>query len=281
MVDIIRYREAAITYLKSRVASLYFEVDDLLDKALRLISNLPLRPSLDDTYNNIIGVKPVVEQRLLCLKLLLERLNKVSFDSNTLSDYLIDDSVRLLNSLPKRPVNNLPYVALFNLEEKKINQNKDYNPASFYKTNEKGIQLMHSFEGLVLHAYKDPGSADGKPYTIGYGCTRIKGKPVKLGTVITKEQADEYFRDDLIQFEDAVKKYVKVPITENQFSALVSITYNIGVSALSNSTFLKRINHKDFVGAAEAMTWFNKGGNGKILAGLVKRREAEAKLFLS
>lgn len=65
------------------------------------------------------------------------------------------------------------------------------------------------------------------------------------------------------------------------FSSIVCWTYNVGVGALSNSTFLKRINEKDFVRAAEAMTWFNKGGNGKILAGLVKRREAEAKLFLS
>ena len=212
---------------------------------------------------------------------MLERLNKNSFDSNSLSDYLIDDSVRLLNSLPKRPANNLPYVALFNLEERKINSSKDYNPASFYKTNEKGIQLMHSFEGLVLHAYKDPGSADGKPYTIGYGTTRIKGKPVKLGTVITKEQADEYFRDDLIQFEDAVKKYVKVPITENQFSSLTSLIYNIGVGAFINSTVLKKLNKKDYEGSASAFLMWVKGGNGKILAGLVKRREAEAKLFLS
>lgn len=65
------------------------------------------------------------------------------------------------------------------------------------------------------------------------------------------------------------------------FSSIVCWTYNVGVGALSNSTFLKRINSKDFVGASESLQWFNKGGDGKILAGLVKRREAEAKLFLS
>jgi lysozyme len=281
MVNITRYREAAITYLKSKATFLYFEIDDLLDKALRMTSDLPLRPLQDDTYNNIVGIKPVVEQRLVCLKLLLERLNKNNGDNSSLSDYLIDDAVRLLNSLPKRPSNNLPYVALFNLEEKRTSQTKEYNPASFYKTNKAGIDLMHSFEGLVLKAYKDPGSADGNPISIGYGTTRIKGKPIKLGTEITVEQANEYFRNDLIQFEDAVKKYVKVSITENQFSACVCFTYNVGVGAFISSTFLKRINNKDFIGASEAITWFNKGGSGKILAGLVKRRESEAKLFLS
>lgn len=65
------------------------------------------------------------------------------------------------------------------------------------------------------------------------------------------------------------------------FSAIVAWTYNVGVGALISSTFLKRLNEKDYIRACEALQWFNKGANGKILAGLVRRREAEAKLFLS
>jgi lysozyme len=114
-----------------------------------------------------------------------------------------------------------------------------------------------------------------------YGTTRINGKPIKLGTVITKEQADQYFLEDLKEFEQAVKKLVLVPITENMFSASVAWTFNCGIAALSNSTFLKRINVKDFERAAEAMQWFNKGANNNILQGLVKRRKEEAELFLT
>lgn len=167
MINIIKYREAAFTYLTSRVASLYYEIDELLDRGLRLVSDLPLKPAEDDTYNNIVGIKPVVEQRLLCLKLLQERLNKSHPQTNNFCDDLLDKCIRLLNKLPDKPNGNLPYVALFTLEEEKRAEKKDYNLPSFYKTNQKGIQLMHSFEGLVLKAYKDPGSADGKPYTIG------------------------------------------------------------------------------------------------------------------
>lgn len=281
MLDIKKYREVAITYLKSRATYLNQEIDNKLDTALRNISNLPDRPETADTYNNIIGIKTVLEQRIICLDLLLQRLNKNNSDSISINDYLIDDSVRLLNSLPNRPFNNLPYIALFNLETapKKIIQ--DYNPATFYKIDTKGINLMHEFEGLELKAYKDPGSANGLPISIGVGTTRIEGKPIKLGTVITKEQAFEYFKKDLEQFEEAVKQYVKVPITQNMFSAIVAWTYNVGVGALISSTFLKRLNKKDYVGASEALQWFNKGANGKVLAGLVRRREAEAKLFLS
>lgn len=277
----MKYRETAITYLKSRAAFLFPKIDEKLDTALRNVSNLADRPNNADTYNNIVGIKPVIEQRFICLTLLLERLNKNNSGTVSTNDYLIDDSVRLLNSLPNRPFNNLPYIALFNLEPtpKKIIQ--DYNQATFYKIDTKGINLMHEFEGLELKAYKDPGSANGLPISIGVGTTRIEGKPIKLGTVITKEQAFEYFKKDLEQFEEAVKQYVKVPITQNMFSAIVAWTYNVGVGALISSTFLKRLNKKDYVGASEALQWFNKGANGKVLAGLVRRREAEAKLFLS
>lgn len=107
----------------------------------------------------------------------------------------------------------------------------------------------------------------------------INGKPIKLGTTITLEQANEYFRKDLRQFEDIVKQLVKVDITANMFGALVSFVYNVGAANLKNSTALKRLNAKDYKGCSEAMQWFNKGSNGKTLLGLLRRREDEAELF--
>lgn len=167
MIDIIKYRETAITYLKSRAAFLFQEIDEKLDTALRNVSNLADRPNNADTYNNIVGIKPVLEQRFICLDLLLQRLNKSNPDTISNNDYLIDDSVRLLNSLPNRPFNNLPYIALFNLETPAKQTVKDYNLPTFYKIDAKGINLMHEFEGYKECTYKDPGSANGLPIT---GC---------------------------------------------------------------------------------------------------------------
>ena len=90
MIDIKKYREVAITYLKSRATYLNQEIDNKLDTALRNISNLPDRPETADTYNNIIGIKTVLEQRIICLNLLLQRLNKNNSDSISINDYLID-----------------------------------------------------------------------------------------------------------------------------------------------------------------------------------------------
>lgn len=167
MVNIMKYRETAITYLKSRAAFLFPEIDEKLDTALRNVSNLADRPNNADTYNNIVGIKPVLEQRFICLTLLLERLNKNNSGTISTNDYLIDDSVRLLNSLPNRPFNNLPYIALFNLEPAPKKTIQDYNPATFYKIDAKGINLMHEFEGYKECTYKDPGSVNGLPIT---GC---------------------------------------------------------------------------------------------------------------
>lgn len=112
-----------------------------------------------------------------------------------------------------------------------------------------------------------------------WGSTRIFGRKVKLGETITQAQAEEQFEKDLEYFEKGIKNLVKVPLNSNQFSALVSFAYNIGLAGLAGSTALKRLNKKDYVGAAEAMSWWTKGGDGKVLAGLVRRRAAERALF--
>jgi lysozyme len=143
------------------------------------------------------------------------------------------------------------------------------------ETNQAGRCLIGRAEGLRLESY-----LDGAVWTIGWGTTRINGKPVTAGMKITREQAADYFNHDIAIFERDVENAVKVPITDNQFSALVSLTYNIGIGNLRSSTLLKKLNKRDYKGAAaEFDRWVYAGG--KVLSGLVERRKKEKQLFLT
>ena len=140
------------------------------------------------------------------------------------------------------------------------------------KTSPAGIELIKEFEGLELKAYPDPGSG-GEPYTIGYGHTG----GVKPGQVITAERAEELLVKDLAGFERDVDALVKVPLTQAEFDALVSFTFNVGTGALSESTLLRRLNKGEprcTVYYEELPRWVN-GANGPM-PGLVSRRNAEA-----
>lgn len=139
------------------------------------------------------------------------------------------------------------------------------------KINKKGIEMIKHFESLRLKSYLDTGGV----WTIGYGST---GSEIKEGLVWTEEQAERRFIEDLAAFESGVEKLLKVNINENQFSALVSFAYNVGLNALKKSTLLKKLNSNDFDGAANEFLRWNKD-NGKIIKGLTRRREAEKKLF--
>lgn len=142
--------------------------------------------------------------------------------------------------------------------------------------NEIGLKLIAQFEGCYLQAYLCPANV----WTIGIGTTIYpNGVKVKKGDKCTLEQAHEYLAHDMIEFEKTVNDSVKVPLSQNQFDALVSIAYNIGSTAFKNSTLLKKLNAKDYQGAADQFLRWNKGG-GKVLKGLVRRREAERALFL-
>ena len=142
------------------------------------------------------------------------------------------------------------------------------------KTSNIGINLICGFEGLELKAYDDGVGV----WTIGYGTTVINGVKVKKGDTCTIEQAKSYMAQDLKKFESAVDILVKVPLNQNQFDALVSLTYNIGTGAFKDSTLLKKLNAKDYKGAAAQFDRWNKGG-GKVMQGLVNRRAKERKLF--
>jgi len=152
------------------------------------------------------------------------------------------------------------------------------------KLSNQGIQLIKSFEGLRLSAYRDVAGI----WTIGYGSTRYHdGKPVKPGDKLADEsQADALFGNTLGQYEDAVNQYVKAPLTQSQFDALVSFTYNEGTGALKESTLLKKLNEKDYHGAADQFLVWNKitspqTGEKEVCTDLSVRRRQERQLFLS
>lgn len=156
------------------------------------------------------------------------------------------------------------------------------------KTSAVGRQLIESFEGLILKTYDDANDRivrDGDVVrgvlTIGYGHTTSAGLPVvRVGQVITKEQADQYLANDLGKVEKEVTNLVKVPLNQNQFDALVSFHFNTG--ALGKSSALKVLNAGDYKSAADSLTLYNRAsqlGPGPI-PGLVRRREAEKALFL-
>ncbi len=143
-----------------------------------------------------------------------------------------------------------------------------------------GIALVKQFEGCELIAYPDPGTG-GEPFTIGYGWTQpVDGVPVHRGMVIDQATADRLLRCGVVQFEQGVNQLVKAPINQNQFDALVSFAYNLGLRSLSTSTLLRKLNAGDKQGAANEFPKWNKAA-GKILPGLVRRRAAERSLFLS
>lgn len=141
------------------------------------------------------------------------------------------------------------------------------------KISNKGIALIKEYEGCKLKAYR----CSANVLTIGYGST---GSHVKEGVVITQAEAEELLKKDLVRFEDGVTKLVSVPITQSMFDALVSFSFNLGLGNLKSSTLLKKVNAGDKAGAANEFGKWTKAG-GKVLAGLVRRREAERQLFLS
>ncbi len=134
-----------------------------------------------------------------------------------------------------------------------------------------GIKLIKGFEGLRLNAYRDAVGV----LTIGYGHT----KNVEEGQQITEEEAEALLKSDLEIFEDSVLDAVNVPITQHQFDALVSFTYNLGARNFRNSTLLKKLNAEDYEGAANEFLRWNRAG-GRVLNGLTRRRAAERDLFL-
>jgi len=134
----------------------------------------------------------------------------------------------------------------------------------------KGLDLIKFYEGLELEAYKCAAGV----LTIGYGWTH----DVKEGDTITEERAEELLKEGIVQYENAVHDLVDVPLEQHQFDALVSWVYNLGKANLAASTLLKKVNAQEFDEVPDQIRRWNKAG-GKVLEGLTKRRESEAKLW--
>lgn len=160
--------------------------------------------------------------------------------------------------------------------------------------NQAGLDLIKSFEGILdgnpatsnLDPYLDPVGI----WTIGWGHAIVVGKDFLRGKEnkakafalypggLTMEEAETLLRADVMDKCRDVDSLVKVSLNDNQYAAIVSFTFNLGVGNLKQSTLLKKLNAGDFEGAANEFRKWNKAG-GKVLAGLTRRREAEAALF--
>ncbi|MGZ2746931.1 lysozyme [Burkholderia stagnalis] len=142
------------------------------------------------------------------------------------------------------------------------------------RTGTQGIELIKHFEGLRLARYLD---AVGKP-TIGYGHLILPHE--QFTRPLTQAEADALLRNDLRSAELNLRKLVHVPITQQQFDALMSFVFNLGAGRLRSSTLLRYLNAGASARAADQFLVWNKAG-GRPLAGLTKRRQAERALFLS
>lgn len=143
--------------------------------------------------------------------------------------------------------------------------------------NQAGLDIIKKFEGCVLSSYQDIGGV----WTIGYGHT----KGVTPNQTITQEEAEEYLKQDLEMTELGVNALIKSTVTDNQFSACVSLAYNIGLGAFGGSTLLKQLNtftlspNTRTLAVAERFPDWCKV-NGRVIPGLLARRNAEKFLFL-
>ena len=138
------------------------------------------------------------------------------------------------------------------------------------KTSAEGIALIKKFEGLETDSYQCSASV----WTLGYGHTR----DVSEGDTCSAEEAEEILVSDLEEFEGYVNKSVDVDLEQNQFDALVAWTFNLGPTNLNSSTLLKTLNNGDYRDVPTQIKRWNRAA-GQVVDGLVRRRNAEAKLF--
>ena len=138
-----------------------------------------------------------------------------------------------------------------------------------------GKKLLGELEGFKDKAYKDSAGI----WSLGFGSIRMWGRKVQQGDICTEAEAYIQMDLDLAWAQTAINKEVKVPLTQNQFDALVIFIYNIGETAFKSSTMLRKLNAKDYIGAANEFVRWNRAG-GKVVDGLTNRREREKRLFL-
>lgn len=141
--------------------------------------------------------------------------------------------------------------------------------------NQAGIELLKRFEGFCPAAYPDPATG-ADPWTIGYGFT----KDVQPGDSITREAAEERLRREVAEFEGGVLTACNRMPKPNQLAAMVCLAFNIGLGNFRSSTVLRRHNSGETFAAANAFLLWNRAA-GRVMQGLINRREAERSLYLA
>lgn len=140
------------------------------------------------------------------------------------------------------------------------------------KMSAQGLAMLQTFEGCKLLAYRDGGGV----WTIGFGHTRGVGE----GLSCLQAQADAWLAEDIAPAEQGVARLVQVPLVQGQFDALAFFAFNCGVAALAASTLLRKLNARDYVGAADEFPRWVRDAQGNVEPGLVARRAQERALFL-
>ena len=183
----------------------------------------------------------------------------------------------LFGKFTQPQVDNFNVILASNLRENLIAAMIKASTPSLQRLSTKGAEFIAQWEGIKLKAYKDTGGV----WTIGIGTIIYpNGKKVKEGDICTKEEAYSWFKDYIVGVEDLIHKSIKVPLTQNQFDALVSLIYNIGSTQFIGGSVDDKLNSHQTSAALE--TWKKyRLDNGKVIQGLVNRRNAEVALFLT
>lgn len=208
-----------------------------------------------------MGFTKLQRQRKRAIEILFEKGDK---DVPMYIDYHLDEYCRQVLNLPERPENRFPYEGWMMVEP------WEEQPSN--SISQTGIDLIKKWEGLRLKAYQ----CSANVWTIGYGHT----KGVRPGDRVTIAQAEVLLKKDLVRFERGVSNAVDVPLNRNQFDALVSLSFNIGVNAFTGSTLVKLLNQRKYTEASNQFPRWNRAG-GRVVKGLSNRRAEEKQLFLS
>ena len=191
----------------------------------------------------------------------------VTMEFSQMTDIQLDEWARGILGLPDRPENDKPFIGWLMPQSSPKTQTKGR-----LRTSQAMVEAIKKHEAWRANAYICPAGV----WTIGYGHTAT----AKRGMSISKAEGERLFKKDLQVFENAIHRLVKVSLNQNQFDALVSFAYNCGAPALSQSTLLRVLNQGNYQEAANQFLRWTRGG-GKVLPGLVKRRQAEKELFES
>ncbi len=196
----------------------------------------------------------------------------------TINDDDFYASIRpIFGKLTKTQVTNFNTILESTYRENLISAMLGTTSKSLQRLSTKGAEFIAQWEAIKLKAYRDTGGV----WTIGIGTIVYpNGVKVKEGDTCTREQAFAWFKDYIVGVEDLIHKTIKVPLTQNQFDALVSLIYNIGATQFIGGTVDDKLNAHQTTAALD--TWKKyRLDNGKVIQGLINRRNAEVALFLT